>query len=585
MSVLVSYRYWQRELGGDPTVGGRIFDEWERDGVRWAQRIAGVLPPDFVFPVDPDDPQPEMLLPMRRAVGPSERDTFALVRIPPTSDLTSVRERLLAGTRQAALAEPLHGRRQVPFDTVRLVPVAPQLARQERRGFAMVGSGAAVLLLLACINVAGLAAARNVERRRDLAIRRSLGASAAVIVRGVVLEVAVIGAVAAFLGVILAKPLLLRTLQLLPETVTLLKTPVIDGRVLTAVALLAIGCAAIVALWPALVATRFGSPIPPASGAATAPAGRRASFVLIASQVALGFVLLTVGGLTSASLAAAWLTDSGYVRDRMILVEAYIRSYASGADATRQLEEIDDLLARIPGVERVATSSIQPLFSSSSMRAFTTLVPDGWQGGSQAASMRRVSDGFFDVMGIRLVDGRWAVRGEWSVEQPVAMVSESAARTLWPGRSAIGQTLVAAGRATEPSRPVIGVVADARFVALDRDRSARSTCPIDSMPGRTGAFFHLRTSGDAAAIAAAGQPQRSASADLRQPGGHAPGCAVRIGAASRAPGLAVRSDWVLPRCCSPASASSDCWRCRPRNARARSGSGSRSARPARGSSR
>ena len=100
----------------------------------------------------------------------------------------------------------------------------------------------------------------------------------------------------------------------------------------------------------------------------------------------------------------------------MILVEAYIRSYTSGADATRQLEEIDDLLARIPGVERVATSSIQPLFSSSSMRAFTTLVPDGWQGGTQAASMRRVSDGFFDVMGIRLVEGRWAVRGEWSVD-------------------------------------------------------------------------------------------------------------------------------------------------------------------------
>ena len=187
MPVLVSYRYWQRELGGDPAVAGRILDEWERNGERWGERVAGRAAAGFRVPRGSGRSRsPRCCCRCAAPSDSSERDTFALVRIPPSSDLASIRERLLAATeagRPGRAAHTADGR--LPFDTVRLVPVAAQLGRHERRAFAMVASGAAVLLLLACINVAGLAAARNVERRRDLAIRRSLGATAGVIVRDV----------------------------------------------------------------------------------------------------------------------------------------------------------------------------------------------------------------------------------------------------------------------------------------------------------------------------------------------------------------------------------------------------------------
>jgi hypothetical protein len=114
--------------------------------------------------------------------------------------------------------------------------------------------------------------------------------------------------------------------------------------------------------------------------------------------------------------------------------------------------------------------------------------------------MRRVSAAYFEVMGLRLVDGRWPADGEWTVEQTAAIVSETAARQLWPGRPALGQLLVAAGRHADSPRTVIGVVADTRYGALDRDPIGDIYVPDRIDAGRTGLFFHLRTAGDAAAL-------------------------------------------------------------------------------------
>jgi putative ABC transport system permease protein len=501
--VMISYRYWQRTLGGDPNAVGRNLAEWRRPGLTWGERVVGVLPPDFVFPVDADQPQPEILSASRGTRG-WEPGYQVLLRLPADTYLASVRDRLMDGARVAAQVTPPDHQRHAPFDAVRLVPVTDQLGRHERPAFAMVFAGASVLLLLSCLNVAGLAAARNIERRRDVAVRRALGAGIGAIAKGLLAEITLLAIGAAGVALLIAKPILVWTIALLPATVTLLKAPAVDGRVFAAMAVFALATVAIVALWPARVATQLSGPSSLASlSAAPTRVGRRSSAALIAAQVALAFVLVTAGALTVASLAAAWLTDAGYQRDRTILAEAYIRNYADGAEATRQLEEIDDLLLRIPGVARVATSSIQPLFRSSTGRHFTDLVAQGWTGDPRELSQRRVSDGFFEVMGLRLIDGRWALPGEWIVDQPIAIVSETAARKLWPGQSAVGQLLVAQSprrRQVEPARTVIGVVADARYTALDDEPTGDIYVPDRFEAGRTGVFFHVRTTSDASMV-------------------------------------------------------------------------------------
>jgi len=156
--LLVSHRYWQQVLGGDPGVIGRTVDRWERDGITWGERIAGVLPRDFVFPVDPEEPQPELVSPMPRRPGLNV-DYQVVLRLRQSADLPRVRDRLLVGLRQAAAAAPpASHQRHSPFDTARLVPLAEQLARYEKPAFVLLFSGAALLLLLGCLNVAGLAA-------------------------------------------------------------------------------------------------------------------------------------------------------------------------------------------------------------------------------------------------------------------------------------------------------------------------------------------------------------------------------------------------------------------------------------------
>ena len=504
--VLVSYRYWQQVLAGDPDAVGRRHEEWRRQNTTWGVHVAGVLPPDFVFPLDSTEPQPEILSPIPRARREAlDPDFHVLLRVLPSTGLAGVHAKLLDGLGQAALVPAPEGHpRHSPFDAVRVLPAVDELGRHERPAFALVFCGAAVLLLLACLNVAGLTVARNVERRRDLSVRRALGAGTGTIARGLLVEITLVAGAAATLALLIARPLLGWTIGLLPATVTLLKTPAIDVRVFAAAAVFAVVTVTLVALWPAQAATRVSGASSLGTLSATATrASRRSSAALVAAQVALAFVLLTTGVLTVASLAAAWRTDTGYRRDRMILAEAYTRQYTSGADATQQLEQVADLLARIPGVERVATSSIQPLFDSSTQRRYTDLVPPGWKGDPRELSQRKVSAEFFEVMGMRLVDGRWGSPGEWRVEQPVAIVSEAAARKLWPGRSAIGQMLVAESprrRAVEPDRTVIGIVGDTRYSALDREPAGEIYIPDRFVAGRTGVFFHVRTKDGAAAV-------------------------------------------------------------------------------------
>jgi hypothetical protein len=113
-----------------------------------------------------------------------------------------------------------------------------------------------------------------------------------------------------------------------------------------------------------------------------------------------------------------------------------------------------------------------------------------------------VSSGFFDVMGLRLVEGRPPAAGEWQAGTSVALVGESAARALWPDRSAVGRTLMPGARNDGDGAPwtVIGVVADARFEGRHRDPAKELYLPGAISLGRTGLLFHVRTRGNPDAI-------------------------------------------------------------------------------------
>lgn len=495
---LISHERWLREYGGDPSVIGRTFIHTDRPGFTSGFRLAGVLPPDFVFPLDVAGRTPTELLPLPRSDRSSPVRRLHVIARVGSGDVRSITDRFTVALRAHPEPRPTghypaEVRQYTPFDRVRLTALNHHLARHVRPAFGLVFAGAGVLLLLACVNVAGLVAARNVERQRDFAVRRALGADTWTLVRGLFLEVLMLVAVATAVALLVAKPMLLWTLDMLPDSVPLLKAPAIDGRVFAAAALITLVTAIAVASWPARLATKVGASVPLGRldrGATRAT--RRRSLPLVAVQVALGFVLLTAGALTVSSLARAWQNDTGFHRDRMILLEAYVAQAASAQAITENLTGIPTLLDLVDGVDAVAISSIGPLFARRST-PWSAVAPEGWKGKAEGVQSRLVTANFFDVMGLRLLDGRLPTIGEWSGFAG-AVVSERAAKLFWPGQSPLGRILVnQSGRERTQRMPVLAVVADTRFAALDEAPYGDIYLPEPIGRGVYGVYFHVRT--------------------------------------------------------------------------------------------
>ncbi len=503
MPVLLTHGYWLKEFGGDPAVVGRTIIRTRREKFVSGIRIAGVLARDFVFPLDLGQQPPEMLSPISREIRTSNRrDSYLIARVEASVDVTMLTERLRAASSNLPQAAPPPGHgpadlmQRIPFDEVRLVPIGDHLGRRQRPALALVISAAGILLLLACVNLAGLTAARNIERRRELAIRIALGARRWVLARELLAELATPAVIATAAALLLARPLLVWTIDLLPATVTLLKEPAFDYRVYMTAVLLSAITTGLVTIWPARLAGQLGARAGFAGidSTATRPI-RSLARPLVGMQVAAGFVLLTAGGLTAASLAAAWANETGFERDRMLLLELFVNQSASETETIEKLAAVPSIVSSVRDVEAVADSTIQPFFAQQGV-AWTTVLPAGWIGEISGVSSREVSANYFEVMGLQLVDGRWPVPGEWN-DPRVAIVSQRAARMLWPDRCAIGRQLVPRVRKSAAPMTVIGVVADARYMGLDTDPIGDIYLPLTASRGRYGAFFHVRTAGPA----------------------------------------------------------------------------------------
>jgi hypothetical protein len=165
------------------------------------------------------------------------------------------------------------------------------------------------------------------------------------------------------------------TLSLLPASISLLKEPAIDGRILAGSSAIAAICLALVSAWPAIVALRLARGPSRQSTAATRRM-RHSHMMIVSSQVALGFVLLTAGGLTLVSVAEAYRNDTGYRRDQAVLLEVFAQHASGSQTPVEILRSLPGLLASVPGVRSVAASTIGPLFAERA-NSWTSVVPEG----------------------------------------------------------------------------------------------------------------------------------------------------------------------------------------------------------------
>ncbi|HET9372743.1 MAG TPA: FtsX-like permease family protein [Vicinamibacterales bacterium] len=351
-----------------------------------------------------------------------------------------------------------------PFSTTRFVPVVEHVARRVRSLFLGILLTAVLLVTVASVNVSGLMIARGFNRRRDLSVRRAMGARATDLVRLVVIESTVLVSAGAVLGLAATPQLIALATQLLPVDLQFFSLPALEGRVVAFALLMTICAALATAVVPAWRAARQAHIAGPAL--APAPPGRRATrTVVLALQIAGSLVLAIGGTLFVTSLITVERSDIGIDLDHVAAAD--IRLLPESADRSGQMSArkalAEALLVQIrslPSVDHAAMTS-SPLFTRN-VRSASVQGPAS-SGARFFAGGQEVTSGFREVLAPRLLEGRWFTDEEIASRADVAVIDEVAARGWWPNARAVGQTL----RGFSRQSTVIGVTAEARYYAWD----------------------------------------------------------------------------------------------------------------------
>lgn len=500
--VIISDGLWHRRFAADPAVVGRIvrINDLPRT-------IVGVMPAGFVFP-----PGAELWTPLSLD-GDFGRERDGRV-------LTGVLARLRPGVSVASANADVHGvmqqlQREYPKDDAKWdmrVEGADAFYGQHPRPFMLAELAAvALVLFIACANVANLLLARATTRGRELAVRVALGASRGRIVRQQLTESLLLAMAGGLLGTLLAVWGLAVVRRILPVEQAL-RNPgwtriELSGSVLAFTAVISIATALIVGVVPALVASAADPHQALSEGGRNASPGRsrhRLRGLLVSAEMALALTMLAGTMVTVRGFRMLASQAPGYRVDHALTMQltAPIARYRTTADAEMMYDRVLATVRADPAVENAAFSMLLPPdWAQYTARIFL----DGERRPTRSEFARSprwqmVTPGYFATMGIPLLAGRQFTERDDTTSSSVVVVSESMARAYWPGQSAIGKRIGYAGNDTTMST-VVGVAGDVRF----NPNVGAATGPTyyipvaQAHPWRTMSLI-VRTRGDPAAM-------------------------------------------------------------------------------------
>ena len=508
-AVVITHRFWQRRFAGDPGVIGRAI----RVG-REAATIVAVGPPDYtgltrgldldLFVVEPVGPA--------RLTERGNRGVTVIGRLVAGATLPQAQAQLAAVARRLHQAYPREwtdvrgAPRRVTVETEMALRIPPEATGPVAGFLLMLLLTVGLVLLVACANVAGLLMARAADRRQEVAVRVSLGASRGRLVRQLLVEASLLAGLAAVAGLAVAHWMLVGLELVHPP----LPLPVrldfaIDGTVLAATLALTVATALAFGLAPALQATRDLHRAANQRGGRPDRARRLPlRGLLVAGQVAASVMLLVLSGLFVRSLQGSTQGDVGFDA-RHVLVAAIDPSMLD-YPAERGAQLYADVTARLralPGVEAASVATVVPLsLDFESGRRF--MRPSHYQprpGEDMEVHYNTVSPDYFQTLGIRLLRGRDFTAADRPGTEPVIVVNEAYAARYWPGRDPLAERVSVRGD-DGPWLRVVGIVANTAY-------NSRSEAPPPTMllpfaqHYHAGAKLHVRTAGDPAAIAPA----------------------------------------------------------------------------------
>jgi putative ABC transport system permease protein len=474
--AVLSHRLWTRHFGGDPSIVGQTVTLADKPVT-----VIGVMPPAFAFPrgsempagfgfaAEPDLWFPMILTPKQRAAR-AAHSAVALARLQPGT------QQAAAGAEMVAISERLA--KQYPQSdggwSVRLEPLTEQLTGTLRPALLILLGAVALVLLIACVNVANLLLAQAAARQKEVAVRTALGASRGRMVRQLLTESLLLALAGGALGVLFAVWGLRGLASLLPAGVRVSGLG-LDGRVLAFTFVLILAAGALAGLVPALQMTRsdLAGTLRDGTRAGSVTArGRRTLRTLVVVETALAVLLAVGAGLLLRSFSRLTAVDPGF-RPAGVLT-AQVTLAPTRYDGPRTTSFYAAALERVrglPGVEAAGAVSNLPLSGAETITGFTVEgAPRPEPGRFPLADRRSATPGYIEAMGVPLRRGRLFRDSDVDGAPRVAVVDETLASTCWPGVDPLGKRIHQGiyGDKKEEQRwiTVVGVVGNVRNSGL-----------------------------------------------------------------------------------------------------------------------
>jgi putative ABC transport system permease protein len=472
-TMVISHAFWQRELGGSPAVIGATLSI---SGT--PTRVIGVLPPAFEFmsPADVYVPlEPRILTTNYRGMQNrgSRTALFVVGRLAPRVSFESARAEMQTIVAALAVEYPPANKGNV----LQFVSLVDRIVGSMAATLAVCAGGVALLLIIACVNLAGLLVSRSAARAHELGIRAAIGGSRAALLQQLMIEQAVLVLAGGVLGAAAGAAALRGLVGMAPRDVPRLNEVHLDAAVLFWSTLACCACAFVIGLLPALRASGMSGQAfinRTSVGASRSVASLRRG--LMVAELAVATVLLAGSGLMVRTMARLSGVDPGF--DPRHLQTARISLPSAAWPDTRKVAFFEAVTARLratPGVESAALSYSLPFRGSNWSTRFIIqgrVYPANAPAGELPnAGMEPVTPTYFETMRIPLLRGRAFDESDTPQSAPVVVVNANVAAEYFPHGDPIGQH-IRLGGVSDPYgewRTVVGVVGSVRQFGADQD--------------------------------------------------------------------------------------------------------------------
>ncbi len=460
-SAVLGYDLWQRRFGGDPRAIGK--------GITLGRRtytVVGVMPREFLVPRS----RAAVWLPFDHLDAPPGRYLVPIARLAPGVTAEQAQAAMDVISRRLAAANPAENANW----GAHLVPLHEEVVGKVRRALLITLASVALLLLMACVNIANLLLSRAAGRAKEMAIRAALGASRTQLVRQLLTESLVLAVLAGACGAFLAHWITQLFVRFLPESMMLprMSEIAVDGRVLAVTALVSIVTGVLCGLAPALEGSRTNlrAGLTSSTRGSSQDRHRKGTrSTLVAVEFAVAALLLVVAGLLVKTFARLEQVNPGVRRDGALTMRVVMpRGHQEPAQRSVMLNTMLENVRAVSGVRHAgAVISLSMPFSDALTATSFEIEgrPKPKAGEEPAADVRPIAGEYFAAMGMPMLRGR-AIDPERNARSEV-VVNEAFAAKYFAGQNALGRRLRFSW-GVDIDAEIVGIAGNVRASGLDK---------------------------------------------------------------------------------------------------------------------